>query len=564
MNVAEYLDTKNIPYKRTGNELIITCPGCGREKLYINAVNQAYHCFKCEIESTDSIYASGHFSQLMEEWGDIIQISPVKIRSSLTEKDPDFSSLVERYHFELKENRDALKYLYYRGINDESIDRFKLGYTRRYNQNWIVLPSFEDNIPKLLKLRKLPPDENTELDKCIREPNGKTILFNGDILKEYDEIFLAEGEIDAITLVQNGYENTVGLTGGAKTFPSDWYDLLFKKSKFYLSLDQDAAGQMAARDVWAARLGTDRCFNIQYPDGHDANSFFLEFDKETFDKLLAHAHKFKVDGIFSLKEVLYDMYKRSLNEDNLEIIPTPWKTLNKLIGGGVSKQKLIIIGGIPAVGKTSFCLQTCFDLVKNYSMPSLYFCLEMPEWSLGTKIIQMHKDLRIEEIQFSDALIYAMEFGDMPLYFGYAPKLTPIIFYNTVEQARNRFGIETVAFDNLQLLVRSDKESDYGKATQMFREMSIALNLIVFLISQPRKMNSEENPTYDVLKGTSAIAADADYVILLHRKRDTEGGQSFDPMTTVIVDKARFNTGGRCNLYFEGAKSKFIEIGDMV
>ena len=68
--------------------------------------------------------------------------------------------------------------------------------------------------------------------------------------------------------------------------------------------------------------------------------------------------------------------------------------------------------------------------------------------------------------------------------------------------------------------------------------------------------------TYQVLKGSSAIPADADQVILLQRRR--KQGETTDtslsPITQVIVDKSRFSAGGRTKLNFIGEKSRFEEI----
>jgi len=67
----------------------------------------------------------------------------------------------------------------------------------------------------------------------------------------------------------------------------------------------------------------------------------------------------------------------------------------------------------------------------------------------------------------------------------------------------------------------------------------------------------------DDLKGTSAISQGADTVILLNRLRNKveknkEGMDAFEPRTTVIIDKARFASGGIITLEMIGRKSKFV------
>jgi len=164
-------------------------------------------------------------------------------------------------------------------------------------------------------------------------------------------------------------------------------------------------------------------------------------------------------------------------------------------------------------------VQIAYHFTTKHKIPCLIFCMEMPETSLGVKVIQLHYDLIEKEILFSDALIYARELEDLPIYFGYSPKITPEIYYNTLREVRNRYGVGLAIFDNLQYLVRTGEESDISRTSRMFKDMSMEFNMINILISQPRKVNSERNLTYDDLKGSSSIPADADMVLLINRKR---------------------------------------------
>lgn len=564
-DIISYLSGKGIKFNIVGNELMITCPYCSKEKLSINSNTGVYKCWVCEAQNPDSPYVKGHISQLQEMWGDIISISTVsdKIDPNKNQQEVNYTDEVSRYHFDLMQSKKALRYLVKRGITEESAKRFKLGFTRRFSQDWLVIPSFEDGIPKLMKLRKLPPNENEKMPKYIREEGSKSILFNGDILEKQKVVLITEGEIDAITLIQHGFENTIGGQGAGTLLP-EWYDQLLLLDKFYSVFDPDPAGQTAAREVWATRLGESRCWNVEIPVPedidpklYDVNKYFIDHDREDFIKLLENAYQFKVSGIVSLKEALYELYRFSQDDKNLEKYKLPWDNINYVIGGGLVRKRLYVLGGIPGVGKTSFGLQICHFLAKKYDLPSLFFCLEMPEISLATKIVQLEYDLTIDEVRPADGLLYADGLGDLPMYFGYSSKITADIFYNTMKEARNRYGVQVGVFDNLQRMVRSDKESDIGTASGIMKDIAMDLNMVLILVSQPRKMNKEDNPTYDDLKGSSAIPADADDVILLHRKRSGEG-TALEPLTRVIIDKSRFAPGGRAFLEMEGAKSKFV------
>jgi len=556
--VIEYLNSKKIEYKVSGDEAVLKCPYCNRPKLYLNTKTQLFHCFYCEARNPESPFVKGHFRQLQQTWGDLLNIQPAK--PATEEKDPDFTDLATRYHNAIWKNKKALKYLLQRGITKESIKKFKLGFVHFEKQDWISIPIFEKGTAKLIKYRKLPPDTRPDLEKYKRETNGKSILFNSDCIEKFDEIFVVEGELSALSMIQAGYENVVGITGGAGTLKSDWYDQLVMKKKIILIFDADEAGQKAAKEVWATRLGVDKCYNVVLPAGEDVDSFLLKYNKDRLDECINKATKFKVDGIYSLAESLYLLYERGLNQDTVRL-PLPWDSVNNLLDGGIEKNWLVVVGGIPGVGKTSFVINMLHYYSRKYNIPSLFFCLEMPESYLALKVIQLEKDLTYQEIDPTDALAYLTEMEDIPMYFGYKSKITVDVFYNTLKAARDRFGIGVAAFDNLQRMIRSDKESDFAKASGAFKDIAMDLNIPFILISQPRKINAERSITYDDLKGSGAIGADSDIVILLNRKRVKESNShsAFEEKTIVIVDKSRYAKGGKTLLRFEGDKSKFTE-----
>jgi len=562
-SVIDYLNQKNISFESEGKECIIVCPQCKKPKLYINKETLLFHCFKCEIEQPDSLYAKGHLSKLQETWGDSIPIVPI-VSKQKEREEQDFSKIVERYTYNLlntKIGKRGIKYLYKRGFNEEDIKIFKFGFIEMKGESWISIPVFEDGIPKLIKYRKIT-NNDASIKKYEREYESKSIIYNQDILNKYDEVYICAGEFDTATMIKNGYENSVCGTVGEGVLSSYMYDKLYLIEKFFIIMDSDIIGQQAARKIWARRLGINRCWNVELPDGEDVNSYFLKHTKEDFKELLKNAYQFKVEGISSLEDVFYEMHQKSVGDED-DVFPLPWDNVNKKIGGGLEKKNLTVIGAMAGIGKTSISIQIAYHLAKQYNIPPLITCLEMSRIKLATKIVQLDKDLTYEEVDYNHALMYARDLEGLDMYFAYSPTITPEIYYNTVRNARDRYGCELFVFDNLQLLVTSDKESDYAKAVKMFKRIAMELDVMMLLVSQPRKLNTERKPTYDDLKGSAAISQGGDLIILMHRRRkkgDVDMIDSFESKTLIIVDKSRFSAGGKAVLEFLGAKSRFIEI----
>jgi len=286
----------------------------------------------------------------------------------------------------------------------------------------------------------------------------------------------------------------------------------------------------------------------------------MSHTKEDFDKLIKNSERFSIEHISSMDDAFDEMYKKSQDSTNL-VYPLPWENINSIIGGGLERSQLTVIGAQAGIGKTSMALQIAHYFAKTYNMPSLIFCLEMPVDQLVTKIVLNELDMTYAEVNYADANIYRMSVGDLPIYFGYSSDITPEKYYNTVREARNRFGCELFIFDNLQLMIISESDKDYARAARIFKNMSMDLNIINILISQPRKVNEEGRViNYHDLFGSSSLSQAPDKIILIHRARLTGTDEgAFADRATVINEKARFSTGGRRYLKYIGNKSKFVE-----
>jgi KaiC/GvpD/RAD55 family RecA-like ATPase len=435
--------------------------------------------------------------------------------------------------------------------------------------------------PSYIKYRMLPfekvlteAEKGRGLTKFKRESGAPSILFNQDVLDQFEDIIVTEGERDAISLLMHGYDNVVGTTGGAQTLKSEWYDVLKEKNKIYLAFDSDEAGQKGARESWASRLGFSKCFNILIPEVHkDVTDFFMAGNlKLDFDKLVANAEPFDIPGIRPLLSILKDMSRQKEKE---LVLPTPWDSVNKLIDGGFRQGELITLSAPPGVGKTTMALQMSAKFAYHMKRPVLFFCQEMTYEKLAKLFVCHSLDMQFYSFKTEEAEFEAMKFVDTPIYFGYSPRITPTQLQHTFLETRDRFGIEFFVFDNLHTLIREhDKVVErIGAASKMFKDLSMEMRVPILLIAQPRKMERDEAMYYYSIKGSSDIPADSDIVILLHRNRtketellEVEGGEpvtsgwrsaTFESETRFIVDKSRESAGGECRLHFDSNLRQF-------
>lgn len=193
-----------------------------------------------------------------------------------------FPELVDTF-YEL--GLDRRQYFYDRGLTDYTIDRFQLGWYNNFN----TIPVFENGTLRNFQMRKDNP-------KTIR-PYYKGVgglLFNSDILKLTDVVYITEGPVDAIVLAQNNLP-AISTTVSGNILPQ-WYSKFVNQKIIYLVFDNDDAGQKEAKRV-AKVLGVTRCriytFGEFETKGYDPVDFFRDgYEVDEFVDLVKEKSKF--------------------------------------------------------------------------------------------------------------------------------------------------------------------------------------------------------------------------------------------------------------------------------
>lgn len=554
-DIEQYVKEKNWEYRleSAGEEIVCkVCPVCNNNnwKFYINRNTGLYHCWICENDIPEG---SGHISTIKKLVGDIV---PIREVVSKKENAPDYSERVEIAHEDLKNNKSALKYLLKRGISMECIEHFKLGYEYVEHSPVITIPCFEDGVPRLLKHRSLSKGASP---KYKRTAGGKSILFNQDIIEDSNELFITEGEFDAMALWTNGYKNVIGNTGGAGTLKPDWYDKLKLVSKIYCCYDNDEVGEKSAKTVIAKRLGFGKVYRINLPDGiKDTSDFFQQYSTNDFNDLIANAKLYSLPGVLSIEDAI-DEIRNSALEDKESYIVSPWSRVNKALNKGIRNKNLMVLGAPPKIGKTTFALQWATYAARILKIPTLFFCLEMPFEELARMVVCNVCKQNSNFLDPLDSDFWVDELKDVPLYIGYSSHISMNQVEETFKEAQNRYGVRLAVFDNLHWLVRSENNvSDLvGLTTRRFKELAMDMNIPIILIAQPRKLTGDKPMNYWDLRDSSSIPADADILCILHRGRRDDGG--FKTETKFIVDAGRHTKGGRAILNYEEGFYRFNE-----
>ena len=314
---------------------------------------------------------------------------------------------------EAKANIHQTNYLLTRGIRDEIVRRFEIGYMPHWR------PPTNPNAPQTPRII-IPKGKGSYFARDIR-PNreitekqrpytkmqvGIKIPFNLVALQQPLPVFITEGEIDALTFYEIGCE-AIGL-GGSGNYRLIEAIQALKDNKtvthiippIILALDNDEAGRAAA-DKLSVELETlGVCYyrpEDLYGTSKDANEALLA-DRETFAQKAKAAETEVISYVYEEQNKLRTEYEKNsvvnyldgfingIQESiNTPAISTGFETLDKALDGGLY-EGFYVLGAISSLGKTTFVLQMA-DQMAAAGQDVLIFSLEQSRSELMSKSI---------------------------------------------------------------------------------------------------------------------------------------------------------------------------------
>jgi len=336
VDLVALIRSKGIELKRHGSkDLAARCPFHEEEtaSLIVTPEKNLWHCMGCgkggsviDFVMIHEGLSFRHAYELLAHGGKELLQTSHPVKHSVVRKlespvafDADdrmaMRQVIDYYHERLKQTPAALEYLRKRGITEEAVNAFQIGFADR--TLGLRLPSAQteagnDIRERLKKVGLLRAETGHEhFNGCavfpilngagdITEVYGRKInahlrpgtayhlylpgphvgIFNRrclsqEALSASREIILCEAVIDALTFWCAGLRNVTTIYG-TEGFTDDLFAALLdqKTERVYLAYDRDPAGDRAAgRDAERLLAKGIECFRIKFPAGMDANEY---------------------------------------------------------------------------------------------------------------------------------------------------------------------------------------------------------------------------------------------------------------------------------------------------
>ena len=245
--------------------------------------------------------------------------------------------------------------------------------------------------------------------------------------------------------------------------------------------------------------------------------------------------------------------------------------LDRHLGGGLQRGRVVVIAARPSVGKTSLAVQVGLN-VAGGAHRVLVLSQEMPRGDLVDRITanlgRVRLDLLATGIPPDDddswgRVVDAIErAGELPLEIDDQPALSLLAIRSKAQLVKAQRGLDVLVLDYLQLCAASDRKASrhhqIEEISRGLKTLAKELDICVVVLSQINRdvAKADREPTLADLKESGAIEEDADVVLLLHPCRELPDGAQ---LIACLLAKNRQGKKGRVALRFDGAYQRWAE-----
>lgn len=492
--------------KNQGENLTI-CPECAKDRKKKNQKSFKWndtklvgHCYHCDTS--------------------FVEYKPFKSKKEYKCPEPvNNTNLTDK----------AVKYLESRMISKKTMEKMRLfskvEFMPQFNKEieTICFPYYFND--KLINIKYRGAEKSFKLHK-----DAELIFYNLDCLNNFSEIIVVEGEIDALSVIEIGFDNVLSVPngGGIKAMEYiDNYFELFEGKTFILATDNDIKG-IELRDELVRRFGQERCKIASFQDCKDANEVLTTKSGNDLRDCLNNAKEIPLLGILNLNDYYDDIYNLFVNGlqpgkyvgiDEIDKLIT-WET-----------GRLAVWTGIPGHGKSEAMDFINVLLNVKHGWKVAYFSPE--NWPVKYHYSKLAS--KIHGLPFKNGIFTQNDFENIfeyieNNYFFINPdeKFTLEHILKRAEYLVKKQGIKILCIDPYNKLDhqrnKNESETEYiSRFLDLICVFAKKHDLLINLVAHPRKMPSENKvfkipDLYDI-NGSANFYNKCDYGISIYRNR---------------------------------------------
>jgi replicative DNA helicase len=277
--------------------------------------------------------------------------------------------------------------------------------------------------------------------------------------------------------------------------------------------------------------------------------------------------------VVSLREAVSEVFEateQAVKEERLLMgIPTGFHELDNLLNG-LNKQRFIIVGGRPAMGKSSFLLNIALHAAR-LGKRVFYWTGEMSATDNAIRLMSGETGIKAKDIQsgnldLDEWRLFVEATGklaDLPLWIDPTPGITPQQLKARLIRQQILHGVDLIIVDYLQLMTSGgeNRVQEVSRISQALKGFSKTFNVPVLAaaqLSRELERRQDKRPMLSDLKESGSLEQDADVVAFIYRDEVYNPESEYPNQAEIIVAKHRQGATDTVSLYWDRVTTRFL------
>lgn len=541
---------------KTSGEIQTTCPECsaGRKKssdrcLSINLDKGVWKCHHCDwqggLQSNKPVYSHKP------------QYKAIKPQGVYRKSCEELSELTG----------PQIEFFKKRGISKYTLDKMYVGNGQLWVgqdkplENFIAFQYIKNNLRVNTKYRNSKKEMR-------QDKNGEKCFYNWDRIKAAKDIFITEGEMDALAMFECGYETVTSVPDGAPAptnndlsnkfsfLTDEFFEICDKAERIFLLTDKDINGVFLESEL-RRRIDIEysKCHQVIYPDDcKDINDVLIKYGEDEVNNVINNAKPYPVDGVKTFsdyREDIFNYYHNGVDEGT----STGWPLLDEHYK--LHEGRLNILTGIPNSGKSEWLDAMIINTIVNHSwhwavfspenMPAELHFQKYAEKLTGQSMMHGHDRMTEEDVEGAlDIVNRAID-----LIIPDEDSRTIECIFKAILESVRRKGIRGFVIDpwnEIDHKFNGKTETDYISDTLgVIRRFARKHKLSAWIVAHPQKLQRDKEGQYPIpslydISGGAHWNNKADNGVVVWRNFTNDPAESY---TQVYIKKVRFKTDGK-------------------
>ena len=252
-----------------------------------------------------------------------------------------------------------------------------------------------------------------------------------------------------------------------------------------------------------------------------------------------------------------------------DTVATGFPSLDRVLGGGMRRGDLIVLGGDVGSGKSAFALAVALR-VSQARQKAIFFSGEMSTERLLERVLAIEGRVRVDDLRQgvpNDVARASVGAAAVRMRDG-LPRLDvlPVGGVEELEEELEGVKAELVVVDSLQWLARGEGNSDeeLADAIRRLKKLAVSMHCAILVTSQLPHLAARDDrrPTLDDFGTMGAVKHHADLVLALFREDMYDRRREIEGATELLVRKNRNGSTGYVDLYFYAQWMRFEDMLD--